>query len=1427
VPSSFHPRALAYALLFAGVALTAPAAFAVLPPVFSTQWGGIGSGAGLFSNPAGVALDGAGNVYVSDTGNHRIQKFDPNGAFLTQWGTLGSGNGQFNGPRGIACRAGNVFVVDAGNARIQVFTLTGAYVTQWGSSGTGNGQFMAARGICADGYGTVYVTDATLNRVQSFSSTGTFYNVWGTTGTGPGQFSGMNGIALLGQWDLYIADTGNQRIQHVDNVGTFVAQWGSLGTGNGQFNAPTDVAIWGPHVYVADRNNDRMQMFDPAGAYEAQWGTTGLGPGQFSGPRATAAMFGLVYVADGGESCRIQKFVPAPPETCAACVSPPDTCCEALPHVGGPWSNIAVVTRQGYVGYPYAVTIFDLTSPPPSPLEDTNWAAVTRYNGPGNSWKIDSLGTVFGLTLDEFGNIFVTHASCYYPDAIGQVFGAAPGAIYRIDANTGAIRTFCVLPNVADPGVIPPGDDLPGLGNISYDCRNHQFFVTNHEDGKIYRIQATGVNGPTGTVVQTFDPMAPDNGLPGWAPLGERLWGIQWHGDRVYYSVWRQDASASAGPNEIRSVALLPSGAIDPSSDQNEFYLPPFFAPGGGGSGGPGNTNSMPVADISFSASGRMLCGERGIYGETMTGAHSARALEYVCSGGCWVPGNVYMIGDYYTQTNASGGVDYDRHPFGGGVIGRAWATGDALHLGGMYPDVVYGFQGLRPNTNGTNVNSILMDSDGNVVNGDKTFNGDIEVPGCPEVVFGSICGKKFKDLNHNGVKDGGEPGLSGWTIQLNGPGGPYTATTNAAGDYCFTNLPAGSYTVSELGVAGWVQTAPAGGTYAVTLAAGQTVTTRDFGNYVETGGIPCAPPPTGMAAWWPFNDPLTSTTAVDVVHTIPSKNVAQLFGGAAISGAGYVQNALCVGSNLDYVKVPSANQAGIDFNAGPFAIDVWVKPTAATGVRMIAEKRVLISPSPYRTRGWALYLNGMQAMLELGNGVATQIAPGPTLAANAWTHIAVSVERSPASGTWYVNGSSSTSLAFTPMPGSVSPAGDLFLGQTSPAFGLAPGLQGCIDELELFASPLTAAKVAAIYNAGIIGKCPEYCRVPSVTSICKDKTSVQVCFSICNNTPTSQTYTWSLAGLPSGVGCTVAGPTSFSPPAGTVTVLAGSCSAPICVTVQRPAGLTAQNATACYALTFVNNATGASHTCSGTIRADNTCWCVTPAQTGVVNVAGRVMPGAIGTPIVIGVGGPCDPIGFPYRITAVAMFASVPGGPGEPGEPALVSLNGLPPGEPVIGNFSPSDPTGGGTIEVGAAYAHHDPAAPYEILLEADLDGDGVMEPVCATMIASTYDESLVSAPAGPRAIDSVRLLSTPNPFFRGSTVSFSLAERGLVDLAVYDLGGRRVRSLASGVVAAGAHRVEWSGADDRGRPVAAGVYFVRLHTERMEIKAKVVKLR
>ncbi len=1421
MPRSPRPH---HALLVAALLVslpTTPSPAAVLTN-YVLQWGSFGSGNGQFNQPVGVAVDFSGNVYVTDMGNDRVQVFNGSGVWQYSFGGTGSGPGQFLRPYGISINGGDLYVVDTGNYRVQKFTLAGSFLLQWGSQGSGNGQFQRPRGVAASGTGSVFVTDDSLDRVQSFDGLGAYQLQWGTTGSSPGEFRGPNGIvADAGGGAVIVADSSNHRIQRFDSLGNLLNLWGTQGGGNGQFQGPVGIASTGFEYFGVDTGNDRMQKFNYSYLYATQWGGTGTGNGQFVRPHSAAVDGSFIYVTDTGNH-RVQKFGPPSDGACATCFSPPEGCCAALPQVGGPWTRIAVGTRESDPGgsWPYVVTIFDLTSTP-LPPEDANWASITRYSGPGAGWRADSLGSVFGLTLDSYGNIFVAHSSCYANDRIGQVFGGAPGAIYRLDAVSGAISTFCVLPNQQDP-MLAVGDDYPGLGNITYDCQHQQFFATNLEDGRIYRIQPNGVNGTTGSVVETFDPLAPDNGLPGWAAVGERLWGVQVHGNRVYYAVWALDLESGNTLNEIRSVGLTLAGAFAAGTDQHELWLP-LLTP---------YDFSFPVADISFSSQGRMLLGERGISTMSYPYPHYARALEYQCSGGCWVPANGYSLG-VGNGENSEGGVDYDLHPFTGpsGTIGRVWVTTDAMHSPSQppYTDYVYGYQGLRPNLpSGSVVNSMLIDSDGATVNfADKSQSGDVEVPGCPVVEVGAICGRKFLDANRNSLKDPGESYAGGWTIRATGPGGTYTTVTDANGNYCFTNLVTGTWTLSEVGQPSFVQTAPASVTYSVSLAGGQTLFGYDFGNYAcAQGGPGCVQPPTGMSAWYPFAPtPGAGTTAADVTHLSPARNAAQLVGGAAIepgdpgsSGGPASFGGLRLATAADYARVPYADQLDLNFGTGSFSLDAWVRPDPGiAGERTIVEKRHLNSSSPYRMLGWALYLDGQQLTLEIGNGIETQVVPGPAIPAGDWTHVAVTVDRGSTSGVgrWYVNGAPFTAADFAPLAGSVSNAADLYIGQANPAFGSKPGFGGTIVHLEVFRTVLPGGSISTITAAFVAGKCPEFIALPSVTTMCANASTAQVCFSICNTTATPRTYHWSAAGLPAGPGCTVAGPTQFNPPAGSVTVPPGSCSPPICVTVARPPGMTAHNSTACYGITIVNDSTGTCYTKQGKLRADN-CWCVTPQQNGVVNVAARV---PAGTAIGIGLDHPCGPIPTAsYRVSAVWLNTDHP-------DPQALSLNGLPPGTPVTGTLS-----GGATgLSVQASYpAAYDPAAPYEIVFEVDPNGTGDWERWGGTVVAASYDTTQVLglAPTLP-AVESVRLVATPNPFLTGSTLAFTLARAEAVTVGVYDLGGRRVRSLEAGRLAAGPHRFEWNGRDDRGRRVAAGVYFARLAMGSRHVEVKVVKLR
>ncbi|MBI3193052.1 MAG: T9SS type A sorting domain-containing protein, partial [Ignavibacteriae bacterium] len=123
--------------------------------------------------------------------------------------------------------------------------------------------------------------------------------------------------------------------------------------------------------------------------------------------------------------------------------------------------------------------------------------------------------------------------------------------------------------------------------------------------------------------------------------------------------------------------------------------------------------------------------------------------------------------------------------------------------------------------------------SDGSVVDSGWTFDDFSLVIDSG----GSISGTKFEDINKNGAKDAGEPGLADWTINLQGPV-VLSTQTDANGNYSFEYLPEGIYLVSESLKTGWVKTFPAYDFYNVSLFPGlMNVSTIDFGNF-ELGKI-------------------------------------------------------------------------------------------------------------------------------------------------------------------------------------------------------------------------------------------------------------------------------------------------------------------------------------------------------------------------------------------------------------------------------------------------------------------------------------------------------------------------------------------------------------------------------------------------------------
>ena len=287
---------------------------------FETEWGSYGGGHGQFGPIGGLATDAAGNVYVLDSSHDRIEKFDPNGNYITGWGHVGSELGQFHffssqNPTqppggGIAVGGNYVYVADSGNDRIERFNLEGGEPLEWGSFGDGPGQFSYPRGVAANA-SEVIVTDDDNHRIEKFDPNGVFQGAAGSGGTGPGQFGFPYGAALDAAGNVYVADDINHRIVKLNPSLGFIQAWGGFGSKIGQLAFPRALASDpAGDTYVADTANDRIQVFSAGGAFLRTLGASAREPGVLTAPRGLATdPTGRLLVSDTGDN-RIETFAP-------------------------------------------------------------------------------------------------------------------------------------------------------------------------------------------------------------------------------------------------------------------------------------------------------------------------------------------------------------------------------------------------------------------------------------------------------------------------------------------------------------------------------------------------------------------------------------------------------------------------------------------------------------------------------------------------------------------------------------------------------------------------------------------------------------------------------------------------------------------------------------------------------------------------------------------------------------------------------------------------------------------------------------------------------------------------------------------------------------------------------------------------------------
>jgi DNA-binding beta-propeller fold protein YncE len=223
---------------------------------------------GQFNVLLAIAIDSSDNVYVADTDNHRIQKFDSNGNFITKWGD----SGRFDTIIDISLDSlNNIYVADSGNDNVQKFDSNGNFITQWtsedflkqwSSEGNDTAQYFRAFDLAIDSEDNLYGADLANHRIQKFDSNGKYIIKWGSEGNGTGQFKAARSIAVDSADNIYVTDDFNNRIQKFDSNGNFITKWEIPGKYNIVYGIAVDPNT--NNVYVADSDNARIQVFAPS-----------------------------------------------------------------------------------------------------------------------------------------------------------------------------------------------------------------------------------------------------------------------------------------------------------------------------------------------------------------------------------------------------------------------------------------------------------------------------------------------------------------------------------------------------------------------------------------------------------------------------------------------------------------------------------------------------------------------------------------------------------------------------------------------------------------------------------------------------------------------------------------------------------------------------------------------------------------------------------------------------------------------------------------------------------------------------------------------------------------------------------------------------------------------------------------------------------
>ncbi len=1414
------------------------------PPAFILEFGIPGNGPGEFDGPRGIATDANCNVYVVDSGNHRVQVFDENGNYINQFGIMGSGPGELLNPIGIAVNPNNgeIYVVDTGNHRVSVWNSAFNHITDVGGFGTGNLRFNSPSHVEYVG-GQLVVTDTGNSRYQRIDAVGNWFGSYGTFGTNPGEFQRPYGITVNpgpGGSQVCITDLQNTDwVQTWTLGGAYTGIIGSAGTGNGQFTGPRGIdAYFGNEFHVVEGSTsvDRIQRMEIlAGAYRTQWGSTGFLPGEFSAPDDVAACECYIFVTDT-DNHRVQRF----DKICVSGRKYEDANQNSMPDVSeSGLSGWTIELRDGAGGSVLETAITDAAGAYAFEGIAAGTYVINEVQQPG-WYQTGPLSAVYnstflpGVTVDglDFGNV---QDDCFEPQVYTCNGGLGDGfdpsnnepstpSVTFLAALSGSCSSFLLDYDV------PPMDQCFAE---TQDCWPESCLVV----GAKLEFTLRAGEGEVGDDQISF-----------------------WQGSST---IWSASISSLPGAGSTWFPGQTGSFSLDLSS------LPPDLF---------GTTNVIAA----------LQDGDLDILIQDNTAVDNLDLNVFVC---CPIGGSI--CGAKFNDLDCDGVWDSGEPPIPGWPISLTYPNGnsntvntdqngqfcfEALPPGtydvveGMLPgwvqtapaDVFYTFTLL----NGQNESGAVFGNakacadtssfaatfgnpDGFSFPNEPTNPGPDLTPLFANCTFGGIYEYDYIPLN----QCFGET-MTGWPTTCTVTGAEVClrmrSTTDPNGDpetdsiiFYQAGSPVWSMPLNNLAPDGsWdagddmticldlADLPPAPGTLVTNILSALHDGNLDLLIQDDTGvdyidieltyccdcgsGTCCVLAPPSICAWWPGDG---GGAAIDLI----SAPATGSFIDNTIYTSGFVGDAFLFDGMGDRVETASAAKLN-PFQQ--FTLDAWIRADNldAAGVETFIEKLDGAS------RGYWLYMQDGFLGYELrGSSASASNVSSSFVGDGNWHLIALTVE--PGFVRLYVDGVKileDTGFTF----GNFANNRPFRIGGTTNGEDFA----GAIDEVEYFRRSLTEAEIVSLWEAGSTGKCRDRVSVPGAIRATSGVAQVSTSATICNSTPGSITYEYAFSGLPAGGDCDVAGPTSFFPSAtGTITVGAGSCVtiSPILMTV--PSGMSPGDE-ACYEFRAWNKDVGSGPcdlVATGTILKvrDRDPWDIqilapvvgseySDSTSQEIEVSFRIQ-NLLDVPNV-----------FDYDIAErhsesdIWPVLSIDGG--EPGEVSGEQLQFME-GEikvitrrvqfarcarrwvyPIVLSYDPQFEEG--VFEVGAQTALS--------------TRGGLRVPVASVGVIP--GEALIETTSADEELPTLRHLDTlqaaPMPFRDRTKLSFSLERSADVRMAVHDASGRRVRTLIDTELSAGRHTIGWDGRNDRGQELTSGIYFVRLASGDRVLKAKLL---